>query len=130
MIFLALSGIHFYWAGGGRMSWGTAIPSKADGTPLINPGIIATLVVAFGLLLFAIITLSNSNLVPFDINQSYIIIGDWIIIIIFALRAVGDFNMVGFFKRIKGTPFAINDTKYYSPLCLFLSLTTLAIKLK
>ncbi|CAN5219638.1 hypothetical protein BH09BAC3_BH09BAC3_26530 [soil metagenome] len=130
MIFLALSGIHFYWACGGRMSWGTAIPSKADGTPLINPGIIATLVVAFGLLLFAIITLGNSNLVPFDLNQWYVITGDWIIIIIFGLRAVGDFNMVGFFKRIKGTPFAINDTKYYSPLCLFLSLTTLAIKLR
>ena len=39
---------------------------------------------------------------------------------IFILRAIGEFNAVGFFKKIKDTEFAIYGTKYFSPLCLIL----------
>ena len=40
--------------------------------------------------------------------------------IIFTIRAIGEFNAVGFFKKIRDTEFAIYDTKYFSPLCLIL----------
>ncbi|WP_205190355.1 DUF3995 domain-containing protein, partial [Burkholderia sp. LMG 13014] len=43
--------------------------------------------------------------------------------LIFAVRAVGDFRYVGFFKRIRGSRFARMDTLYYSPLCAALSLS-------
>jgi len=36
--------------------------------------------------------------------------------VVFAARAVGDFKYVGFFKSIKGTTFALWDTRVYSPL--------------
>ena len=33
----------------------------------------------------------------------------------------GNFRLVGFFKKVRGTRFATLDTRYYSPLCLFLA---------
>lgn len=33
-------------------------------------------------------------------------------------RAVGDFRLVGFFKKVKGSEFALMDTLLYSPLCV------------
>ena len=45
---------------------------------------------------------------------------------VFALRAVGDFRCVGFFKRVKDTPFAVWDSRLFSPLCGILSLLALA----
>jgi hypothetical protein len=47
--------------------------------------------------------------------------------IVLIIRAIGDFKYVGFFKRIKNTPFARYDTQYYAPLCLYLGLSTLLI---
>jgi hypothetical protein len=49
--------------------------------------------------------------------------GIFILAILFALRAMGDFHYVGFFKKVKSTPFALYDTKYFSPFCLYLSLS-------
>lgn len=37
------------------------------------------------------------------------------------LRGVGEFRYVGLFKRVKGSRFARNDTRFYSPLCLMLA---------
>ena len=41
--------------------------------------------------------------------------------LVFCVRAVGDFRFVGFFKRVRGTPFAIWDTRLFSPLYLLLA---------
>jgi len=53
----------------------------------------------------------------------------WAIPAIFLLRALGDFRYVGFFKKVKTTPFAKADTKFFSPLCLMLGLFGIAIQL-
>jgi hypothetical protein len=45
------------------------------------------------------------------------------------LRAIGDFNYVGFFKKIKHTKFGKNDTKYFSPLCLTIGVLTIILEL-
>jgi hypothetical protein len=37
-------------------------------------------------------------------------------------RAVGDFRLVGFFKRVKDSVFARMDSRVYSPLCVLLGL--------
>ena len=37
-------------------------------------------------------------------------------------RAIGEFNYVGFFKRVRGSRFARLDTLVYSPLCLLLAI--------
>ena len=63
---------------------------------------------------------SNSNSCA-----STLIYGNLAIGIIMLIRAVGDFKYVGFFKKIKGTIFAQNDTHFYSPLCLLISINAL-----
>ena len=56
-----------------------------------------------------------------------LIYGNLAIGIVMLVRAVGDFKYVGFFKKIEGTIFAQNDTRYYSPLCLLISLNAFYI---
>jgi hypothetical protein len=129
LTFLILSGIHVYWAFGGRWGIASAIPTTMDNRPAFVPGIFATLIVAFGLLFFAFITISNLGIFNFWIEFHYIRIGMWGMITIFYIRAVGDFKQVGLFKKIKGTVFANNDTKYYSPLCLYLATSSLIVVL-
>ncbi len=118
IIFVSIGFIHFYWAFGGKFLINIALPTK-DGKKLLNPSNLLTFIVGLVLLGFAFVTL---NLVLENTNILYIYLG-WIITSIFLLRAIGEFNMIGFFKKIKGTPFANYDTKYFSPLCLYLSLS-------
>lgn len=46
---------------------------------------------------------------------------------IFFLRAVGEFKLVGFFKRASDTPFAYWDTWLFSPLCLVIAIIAFAL---
>jgi hypothetical protein len=45
------------------------------------------------------------------------------------LRAIGDFRLVGVFKRIRGTPFAWWDSRLFVPLCCFIALGTAVVAL-
>ena len=127
MIFLFLSGIHFYWAFGGKWGSGAVIPTKDESHPVMNPGIIATLIVAFGLLAFGLFPLIIIDVIHFILPGWLEKSGLWIIAGIFGIRAIGEFNYVGFFKKYKHTKFSKNDTKYYSPLCLIISLLTIGL---
>lgn len=131
-IFVFLSGIHFYWAFGGK--WGTdaVFPTQDNHVKFDMPGIIPTLTVAFGLLGFAFIVWANTVNVAFEFPAWIKFIvnnGLWIIAGIFILRAIGEFKYVGFFKKIKNTKFAINDTKYYSPLSICIGILALILEL-
>lgn len=127
IIFLLLSILHFYWAFGGKLWYSDVLPTSTNGLRKINPGMIAGFVVAFGLLFFAIIIIGNRGLLDKYINVKYFRYGTLIIAAIFLFRAIGDFKYIGFFKKIKGTKFAINDSVIYSPLCLFISFVSLLI---
>jgi hypothetical protein len=54
----------------------------------------------------------------------------WVIsaiaLLLFA-RAIGDSELVGFFKEVKGSRFARLDTWVYSPLCVVLGAGLLAV---
>ena len=41
--------------------------------------------------------------------------------VLFFLRAIGEFKLVGFFKQVRDTPFAFWDTWLFSPLCLLIA---------
>ena len=112
--------IHFSWALGGKFLLDAAIPTK-DGTKLLNPGLFLTFLVGFILLGFAFVVweIKSEDAVYLYLN--------WAIATLFGIRAIGDFNMVGFFKKIKHTKFALYDTKYFSPLCLTLSLSLVVL---
>lgn len=128
LIFLSLSLIHFYWVLGGKWGNQSVYPSKNDTIPPIMPGVIPTLIVAIGLLGFGFFYLIQYRFVNIALPEWLDKIGFWIIATIFIVRAIGDFNYIGFFKKHKKTKFSINDTKYYSPLCLLIGVLTLLLQ--
>lgn len=118
--FLCLSLVHFYWAFGGRIGVAAAIPER-DGKPAFQPSTLATLAVAVGLALCAVVVAHAAGLsLPFPRSVSV-----WLtraLAVVLFLRAIGDFRLVGFLKRVRGTRFARLDTAVYSPLCLALAI--------
>jgi len=113
---------HFYWAFDGKVGLDKVLPTK-EGKLLLNPSKTLTFFVGITLMVFAHIAY-GLQFYDFTINRYrdfYFYFG-FFLSIMFTLRAVGEFNMVGFFKKIKHTEFAIYDTRYFSPLCLILGL--------
>lgn len=129
LIFIFISAIHVYWVMGGQWALAAVIPSQPSGKPMFRPGAGATIVVALGLLTFALLTLSNLGTFDAWVSPQIITIGNWFITSVFLLRAIGDFKYVGFSKKITGTLFAQSDTKIYSPLCATIGLISLTINL-
>lgn len=119
MILLIIMGLfHLYWAFGGKVGLDKALPTK-DGVRLINPGRVLTFFV--GTALFGLSFVAYS-LYFSAVRTDYIVYTGWLLAALFFMRAIGEFNAVGFFKKIKSTAFAAYDTKYFSPLCMFLGL--------
>jgi hypothetical protein len=110
--------LHVYWALGGRMGSIAVVP-EVDGKPTIHPGPIATLTVAVLLLAGCALVAIRSGLAPGRVISPRLVqIATWTMAVTFALRAVGEFRTVGFFKKVRGTTFARWDTFFFSPLCL------------
>ena len=122
-IFLLLGVIHVYWALGGQWAIAVVIPTNTNGRKLFNPGSLGTFIVALGLLLFMMLDLTYSGFIASDFSHDLIRHGIMGIGVIFLLRAVGNFNSVGFTKRRKQSVFAKMDTRFYSPLCLFIAMS-------
>ena len=109
---------HFYWAFGGEVGLDRALPTK-EGRCLINPGTFLTFSVGLVLLGFSFVAYSLHFTA---VHSDYLLYAGWFLSFLFLIRAVGDFNAVGFFKKIKSTAFAAYDTKYFSPLCVYLGI--------
>ncbi len=129
VVFTFLSAIHFYWGFGGRWGSQAVFPTKDNSTKPQMPGIIPTFIVAFGLLTIGLFILQKAGFSNFTIPLMLDKYGLWVIAGIFIVRAIGEFNYVGFFKKIKHTKFGQNDTKYYSPLCLTIGILTIIMEL-
>ncbi len=125
-VFFALGALHFYWALG--FKWGTygVVPTHPNGEKFFQTSVDSCLVVGVGLWLMAVIHLANAgswlNEFPLIIKYSTLAIA-----LIFTMRTIGDFKWVGLFKQITSTPFARNDTRYYVPICVFLSASSLLL---
>lgn len=116
----AIAVIHFYWAAGGTMWKAGAIPSR-DGVPALSPSPTAAALVGVSLLGMAVVVGSTAGLLPRFLPAGLMRGASAALALVFAVRAVGDFRYVGFFKRIRGGMFAGRDTLIYSPLCLLLA---------
>lgn len=125
VIFFCLASIHVYWALGGKWGENAVVPTNGNGKKLFKPGLIGTLMVALGLLLFMFVDLLYSGLVEFELSKNTIHYAVLAIGAIFLVRAIGNFNNVGFTKRRTQTVFAKMDTRYYSPLCMFIGIVHL-----
>jgi hypothetical protein len=121
-LFVCLGLIHVYWSLGGRFAAAAAIP-EVDGKPAFTPSRTATFMVALGLFAAGYVICAAGHIVaspiaPFSRLMAFALSA------LFLARAVGDFRLVGFFKRVRASRFARMDTVFYSPLCLSLSLGT------
>jgi len=115
-LLIAIALVHFYWAFGGTIGISVAIPTK-NGKALFQPKKWATFGVGIVMLGFAWIAYSLCFSVA---SFLWVHVFGWVISVIFIVRAIGDFHVVGFFKKVQDTMFARYDTTYYSPLTLFL----------
>ena len=113
-VFVFLAAMHFYWAIAGVGGRSAAIP-EIDGVPAFRPSKAATAAVGLALLGVAAIVLLEVKLLLACAAGVLI------------LRAIGDFRLVGFFKRMRGSKFARMDTLLYSPLCLALGAALAAL---
>ncbi|WP_291865231.1 DUF3995 domain-containing protein, partial [Maribacter sp.] len=132
-MFFELAVFHFYWASGGQLGFNNVLPANEQGVPIFTPTTIDSIIVGIVLLLFGLFYLFSLNSLKSKFLILFRNIGLWIIPIIFALRALGDFKYVGFLKQIKSTKFASLDTIFYSPLCMIIALigfTLIIIKVK
>jgi len=120
VVIAAVSALHVHWARGGERFAANAIPTR-DGKPTINPGPVATYTVA-GLLATAGLAGALST-ARFGGRIARILAAGAGLVFLF--RAMGDFRVLGFFKKERNTEFAKLDTRIYSPLCLFLGLALL-----
>jgi Protein of unknown function (DUF3995) len=128
LVFSFLGGLHFYWAFGGKWGLEAALPSNPKGNKVFTPNQASTIFVGFALLSMGIFVLLKNN--PTWSANLPDFVNKWGLLglaIVFLLRAMGDFRYAGFFKKIKGTTFADFDTRYYSPLCLFIGVLLLIL---
>lgn len=129
VVFLILSVIHFNWSFGGKYGFEKALPTKEDGTRVLNPKKFDSAIIGIVLLFFAVYYLIKANILLVDLPNWMLNYIGWIISSIFIVRAIGDFKYAGFFKKIKNTVFGIADTKHFSPLCIFVGIIGLIIEL-
>jgi hypothetical protein len=120
-VFGLLAALHVFWAFGGTWGSGAAI-AEIDGRPRFVPSRGATLAVAAALAGAGVVVLAKADLIfasvpPWTSQCAAAGLGA-----VLVLRSMGDFRLMGFFKSVRGTRFAMRDTWLYSPLCLLLGL--------
>ncbi|MFC6224757.1 DUF3995 domain-containing protein [Hymenobacter artigasi] len=122
LIFLALAGLHAYWATGGTRGLTAALPAHSTGAVVFQPG--RGMVWAVAVVLLVLALLSTAHLLPASagLPASWLRATDWAVAAGLGLRVLGDFRFVGLNKQVRDTTFAHLDTRYYTPLCLVMAL--------
>jgi hypothetical protein len=128
-VFAVLSLFHVYWAAGGRLGIGAGVPT-VSGARVFNPSTAGTLLVAAALFCAMLVILGQINLLGETIPKWIFRWASLFIAVLFFLRAIGEFRLVGFFKQIRDTPFAVWDTWLFSPLCLLIAVTAFLLAYK
>ena len=119
-VLAALSLLHVYWGFDGRLGWVSVLPETESG-PLFVPTAAQSFAVAFGLGVAAFVVAAAAGMVTVPVSPRLLRIGAYGVGAVFALRAIGEFRYVGFFKRKRGTRFARMDSLVYSPLCVLIA---------
>jgi hypothetical protein len=119
VVFAALSAIHAYWAFGGKSGRVASVP-ELNNRPAFVPSARSTFAVAVGLALCAALVAASAGLILSSAPAPWVTWLAFLLALVLVARAVGDFRLVGFFKRVRGTRFARLDSAIYAPLCLVL----------
>ena len=120
-VFVLLALVHVYWALGGQRVKIAAIP-EVEGRPAFVPSRLGTLGVALALLACALLVAIASGIVLTSLPCRVLFWFMFALAFVFLARAVGDFRLVGFFKKVTATRFARLDIAVFSPLCLAMSI--------
>jgi Protein of unknown function (DUF3995) len=126
LTFGCLSALHFYWLFGGTRGLENAIPQIED-KAAFNPPWWATAIVASGLTVCAGLIAAIGGILDLPAGPHNF---SWLAYTLsgcLALRAIGDFKLVGFMKQPRNSKFARLDTAVYSPLCVVLSVAVFAV---
>jgi hypothetical protein len=116
-----VAAIHFYWAFGAKWGANAIMPQINSRKKVFSPSPIMTLTVVIPFLLMGLIFAQAASRFSLEIIDSYLPILLLILVGIFTVSVVGDFNNVGFFKKVMKTEFAKNDSKYFTPICAFVA---------
>ncbi len=131
IIFSLLALVHVYWACGGQKGASIAVPERPSRSNSLTmekafqPGRAGTLAVALVLFVVAAMVAVRSGMLGISVGHTGLNIMRLalaMVAIAMLLRAIGEFRLVGFFKKIRNTRFARMDTLLYSPLCCVLGL--------
>lgn len=134
LAFLGLGLVHVFWAAGGKLGFEAVVPTlpvaataagagdAASARPAFTPSRAATFGVAVGLIGIAVLVALRAGLVGTALQNGVLTAAIGLLAVLMFVRAVGDFRLVGFFKKVVGTPFARWDSLVYSPLCVLLGL--------
>jgi hypothetical protein len=69
----------------------------------------------------ALVALQGKLFVIGGLPSTLVRVGALGVAVVLAARGVGDFRLVGLFKRVRGTQFARLDSRVYTPLCFALA---------
>lgn len=131
-IFVLISLIHIYWALGGKAGSDAVVP-QVPGTsgeelePAFKPSALGTLLVAAGLAVIAVLVCLRVGLFASVVSHWALQWAISAIALLMFARAIGDSNLVGFFKQVGGSKFARLDTWAFSPLCVVLGFGLLVV---
>lgn len=112
--------LHLYWALGGNAGQSVSAP-EISGRPVFHLPRYSNALVALGLLAGGLVLAARSGALGSAVRTPVTAYAARVMAIGFALRALGDFHFLGFFKNVRGTPFAYYDTWFYSPLFICLA---------
>jgi hypothetical protein len=119
-VLVALSGLHVYWGAGGRWGLGGVLP-EVQGKQALRAGPLACAVVALLLASAAGLVAAGGGCFVAPLPNALVTLACWGVTLTFTLRVVGDFRYFGLFRRVRGTAFARNDARIFTPLCLVLA---------
>jgi len=128
-VFIVLSLLHVYWAFGGRIGSAAAVPERTTHDPrsgrprrvkVFQPTRAATLLVAGALAGMGVLVALRAGLFGAAVTHWSVQGALSALAVVFLARAVGDFDLLGFFKRANDSAFAFWDSVLYSPLCVAL----------
>lgn len=125
-ILAAIALLHFYWAAGGGFGGGAAVPSRG-GKRTFEPSTFGTVMVGLAFVAAVVVVLARLGYWGASLPAWLFRLGTLGIGLIFLVRAVGDFRLIGFFKRVTDSSFAYWDTRVYSPLCLIVAVIALVV---
>lgn len=126
-IFTVISGFHFYWILGGQLGAKVVFPTTTTTSTTKPPGKVLTFIAACMFLTVALFPLIEIKWLNIVVPKFIITYGYYMLLGVLVLRSIGDFKYFGLFKSIKNTSFAQYDKRYFTPLCILLSIIVLAI---